>query len=111
MTEATRTPEPEQELVSSTEASNRWEVNYNPSLKHVLAATLGSIASFALWHFGQTDLETAKIIMAQGVYSEAVVKGLLGAAESIAGVTGGAAGVGWAWRESNKQLDHNPKPK
>lgn len=101
---------PEAQVISPTETSNAWRVNYKPSLKQVLAGTAGLAILAIGWSQGHTDMETA-MAMEQGLFSEALLKGMLGVAEVVAGVAGGVAGGVWAKRDSDKQLALNPKPK
>lgn len=103
-------PAPEKTITSPTEASKRWEVSYRPTLQQALLGTAG-ILTFAIgWSLGQADIEASKIAMDQGLFTLAAVKGLLGASEAIAGVSGAAAAIGWARKDQAKQLNSNPKP-
>lgn len=100
----------EPEVTSPTEASRKWEVNYGPTLKQTIAGATGLVIGIAGWSFGHADLETTKIAAEQGLYTLAVLKGMLGVSEVIAGISGAAAGIGWAKRDQDNMLARNPKP-
>lgn len=101
---------PELTVTSPTEASNTWRVNYSPSLQQVLVGTTALLVFAIGWSQGHTDIETSKIAFEQGLFSLAVLKGMLGIAEVTAGISGGIAGGVWAKRDNDKQLNANPKP-